>query len=205
MLRRSILTAGILVASLPAFALAQTTQDRTTPSQDRAMPSQQQPTTGQDRTYDTRSRTGQDMNQVSPAAGQSRDRGYDAQSGQEGSGRTTTGQSATGQDLNQMSPAAGNPADMKALASGHRASKLIGQDVVNESNETVGSIDDLVLTQDNKIQAIVSVGGFLGMGERLVAVPMDQLQMRDDEFVMRNATKDSLQRRPEFKYQNENR
>lgn len=196
MLRRSILTAGILVASLPAFALAQTTQDRTTPSQDRAMPSQQQPTTGQDRTYDSRSRTGQDMNRVNPAAGQDRDRGYDAQSGQEGSDR------ATGQDLNRMSPAAGNPADMKALASGHRASKLIGQDVVNESNETVGSIDDLVLTQDNQVQAIVSVGGFLGMGERLVAVPMDQLQMRDDQFVMRNATKDSLQRRPEFKYQN---
>lgn len=180
MLRRSILTAGILVASLPAFALAQTTQDRTTPSQDRAMPSQQQPATGQDRTYDTQSRTGQGH-------------GYDAESGRQGT---------TGQDMNRMSPAAGNPADMKALASGKRASKLIGEDVVNESNETVGSIDDLILTQDNRIQAIVSVGGFLGMGERLVAVPMDQLQIRDDRFVMRNATKESLERQPEFKYQN---
>src|SRR5690606_5015700 len=135
-----------------------------TPAQDRAMPSQQQPATGQDRTYDTRSRAGQDST-------------YNSQSGE---------------DLNRMSPAAGNPADMKALASGHLASKLIGQDVVNESNETVGSIDDIILTQDNQIQAIVSVGGFLGMGERLVAVPMDQLQMRDEKFVMRNATKDSL-------------
>lgn len=165
------------------------------------MPSQEYPTTGQDRTYDTRSRTGQDMNQVDPAAGQQRDRGYDAESGREGTGQRATGQSTTSDDLNRMSPAAGNPADMKALASGQRASKLIGEDVVNESNEKVGSIDDLILTQDNQVQAIVSVGGFLGMGERLVAVPMDQLQMRNDQFIMRDATKQSLQRRPEFKYQ----
>src|SRR5690554_6410599 len=94
-------------------------------------------------------------------------------------GTTDTHKGATAEDLNRMAPAAGNPTDPSAMASGHRVSKLIARNVVNESNETIGSIDDLSLTEDNRVHAIVSVGGFFGMGERLVAVPLDQLQMHD--------------------------
>lgn len=60
-----------------------------------------------------------------------------------------------------------------------RASKLIGASVYNDRNEKIGSVDDLVLGKDNKAdEVIVSVGGFLGMGTKLVAVPYHATQTR---------------------------
>ena len=53
--------------------------------------------------------------------------------------------------------------DPATAATGFRASKIIGSSVVNEANETVGSIDDLIVTPDEKAPyAVLSVGGFLG-------------------------------------------
>ena len=47
-----------------------------------------------------------------------------------------------------------------------RASKLIGTTVVNAANETVGDVNEVVLTKDGRIAAVIlGVGGFLGMGE----------------------------------------
>src|SRR5262245_32265850 len=47
-----------------------------------------------------------------------------------------------------------------------RASKLIGTKVVNAANETVGNVNEIVLTKDGKVAAVVlGVGGFLGIGE----------------------------------------
>ena len=91
-----------------------------------------------------------------------------------------------------------------------RASKLIGTSVYNDHNEKVGSVDDLVLGKDNKADdVIVSVGGFLGMGTKLVAVPYTQLQLgdtknasSDNKVVMPGATKKSLKAQPEFHYTN---
>jgi hypothetical protein len=48
--------------------------------------------------------------------------------------------------------------------------------------------------------AILSVGGFLGMGTHLVAVPFDSLQISSKQVTLLNATKDSLLALPEFKY-----
>jgi sporulation protein YlmC with PRC-barrel domain len=58
-----------------------------------------------------------------------------------------------------------------------RASKLEGLDVYNQNNEKIGDISELLVDSSGKIQAVViGVGGFLGMGERDVAVPMDQIK-----------------------------
>jgi sporulation protein YlmC with PRC-barrel domain len=88
------------------------------------------------------------------------------------------------------------------LANGLRASKLIGAPVFNEANERVGSVDDLILAPDDKAAvAIVQVGGFLGVGGKLVAVPYHQLQVdKDNKVVMAGATKDSLNGMPSFSY-----
>lgn len=60
------------------------------------------------------------------------------------------------------------------LQGGQRASKLIGSAAYNDQNEKIGSVDDLIVKDGNRIvMAIVSVGGFLGMGNKLVAVPFD--------------------------------
>jgi len=58
-----------------------------------------------------------------------------------------------------------------------RASKLVGSNVYNQGGQTIGSVDDLLIGSDGKIsQAVVSVGGFLGIGGKLVAVPFDQFK-----------------------------
>jgi sporulation protein YlmC with PRC-barrel domain len=58
-----------------------------------------------------------------------------------------------------------------------RLYKMIGLDVYNQSNEKLGDISELLVDQTGKIQtAILGVGGFIGVGERLVAVNFDQLK-----------------------------
>jgi sporulation protein YlmC with PRC-barrel domain len=86
-----------------------------------------------------------------------------------------------------------------------RASKLIGTTVVNDANESVGKISELVLGKDGKIAAVViGVGGFLGMGEREVAVIFASLRIAQDSnnktTVSLNATKDSLKSAPEWQW-----
>jgi sporulation protein YlmC with PRC-barrel domain len=91
--------------------------------------------------------------------------------------------------------------DPASLATGYRTSKVVGSSVVNEANETVGTIDDLIVTPSEKVPfAVLSVGGFLGMGTKYVVVPYNSLQVRDKKMVLPGATRDSLNALPEFKY-----
>ncbi len=58
-----------------------------------------------------------------------------------------------------------------------RATELTGMTVYNEQNESIGDISEVLLTRDGQIEAVViGVGGFLGIGQRDVAVPFDALQ-----------------------------
>jgi sporulation protein YlmC with PRC-barrel domain len=86
-----------------------------------------------------------------------------------------------------------------------RSSKLVGLTVYNKANEKVGDVNDLILGPDGKIaNAVIGVGGFLGMGEKLVAVAFSDLQLnRDADGTMRvtvNSTKEALESAPDFKY-----
>jgi len=91
--------------------------------------------------------------------------------------------------------------DPEAVATGYRASQLIGSSVVNGSDETVGKIDDVIVTQNAKAPvAILSVGGFLGMGSKKVAVLTTDLSISKDKVEMPSATKDSLTSLPTFEY-----
>jgi sporulation protein YlmC with PRC-barrel domain len=107
---------------------------------------------------------------------------------------------------NQASVA--SPAGTLAVAvvkmdSGWRASKLIGASVYNEHNEKIGSVDDLILTQDDKVVvAVISVGGFLGIGSKLVAVPYEQVHTANGHVNIIGATKDALNALPAFTYGN---
>lgn len=94
------------------------------------------------------------------------------------------------------------------LKEGWRASKLIGSSVYNDQNQKIGSIDDLILTHDNKVaMAVISVGGFLGIGSKLVAVPSSQLQVEttkdnSQKVLMRDGSKEALNAMPTFTYGN---
>ena len=91
--------------------------------------------------------------------------------------------------------------DPQSLATGYRTSKVVGSTVVNEANETVGTIDDLIVTPSEKVPfAVLSVGGFLGIGTKYVVVPFSSLEVNDKRMMLRGATKDSLKSLPEFKY-----
>ena len=87
-----------------------------------------------------------------------------------------------------------------------RTSKLIGTKVVNAANETIGDINEFVLGKDGKVAAvIIGVGGFLGMGEREVAVSFDSVRMNRDSsnntVVTVNATKDQLKDAPVWRWE----
>ncbi len=105
--------------------------------------------------------------------------------------------------LAQGAPQTVSAVDIKAVAPGYRATKVVGSTVVNENNDTVGKIDDLIVGRGGSgVYAVLSVGGFLGMGNKLVAVRYDQLRANPghDEFTLAGATKDSLKSLPEFDY-----
>jgi PRC-barrel domain len=91
--------------------------------------------------------------------------------------------------------------DPASLATGYRTSKVVGSAVVNQANEPVGTIDDLIVTPSEKVPyAVLSVGGFLGMGSKYVVVPFSSLHVKDKQMVLPGATKDSLKALPAFKY-----
>ncbi len=88
-----------------------------------------------------------------------------------------------------------------ALLTGHRVSSIIGASVINKANETVGNIDDIIVAADGKAQyAILSVGGFLGVGSRLVAVPFDELSLEANRVTLPTINKERLSTMPEFHY-----
>src|SRR3954449_1956793 len=78
-------------------------------------------------------------------------------------------------DRANMAPAAAS--DSSSFQGSWRASKLVGLNVYNDKNESLGSINDLLTDKSGNIKAVViGVGGFLGVGEHLVAVPMDKIK-----------------------------
>jgi sporulation protein YlmC with PRC-barrel domain len=58
-----------------------------------------------------------------------------------------------------------------------RASKMVGLSVYNDNNQSIGSINDLLTDKNGNIKAVViGVGGFLGVGEHLVAIPFEKVK-----------------------------
>lgn len=91
--------------------------------------------------------------------------------------------------------------DLQSLATGYRTSKVVGAAVYNEANEKVGVIDDLIVTPSERVPyAVLSVGGFLGMGTKYVVVPYSSLQVVEKKMRLPGATKASLKALPEYKY-----
>ena len=85
------------------------------------------------------------------------------------------------------------------------ANTYIGQSVYNSNNESIGSVNDLIMQKEGGlVAAVVGVGGFLGIGEKNVAVPLDKIaiaQNTQDGTVKLTTveTADSLKAAPEFK------
>lgn len=118
----------------------------------------------------------------------------------------TTAAPATGRvgDMAATNPHDRNPV-MTEMGEA-RASKVIGSSVYNDHDEKVGSIDDLLVAKDGKINAVLSVGGFLGMGTKYVEVPYADLifgntqRDSDNKVVLKGATKELLKSQASYNY-----
>jgi sporulation protein YlmC with PRC-barrel domain len=83
----------------------------------------------------------------------------------------------TTSDSPRMAPTASSAASGLSFQGDWRTSKVVGLNVYNDSNESVGSINDLLTDKSGNIKAaVISVGGVLGVGAHLVAVPFDKIK-----------------------------
>lgn len=78
---------------------------------------------------------------------------------------------------------------------------------IDQDWEDIGEINDLVLSEDGQVKAVlVDIGGFLGLGEKTVAVAMEQLRVirdgdsEDDYFIVFTANREALESAPEFEW-----
>lgn len=199
------LAAGLVVAPMLAFAQADGTPGNP-------------PSTALGRTVDraTGNPTAPDGTPGNPpgtALGRAADRATGHTPGTTDGSRTTaqgTMPSSTTPSTTSTAPSTG--ATTLAVTSGSvvterpRLSQIIGGNVYNERNERVGEVDDVILaTPSGAAQApmaIIQVGGFLGMGGRLVSVPLNDLRWNaeNSRIVMPGATKEALQARTPFDY-----
>ena len=92
--------------------------------------------------------------------------------------------------------------DLSVVGQGYRMSKLLGRGVVNDKSEKIGTLDDVISDKKQLNFAILQVGGFLGLGGRLVAVPYDNLVIDDkgQKITLPGASKDALKNLAEFHY-----
>jgi sporulation protein YlmC with PRC-barrel domain len=82
-----------------------------------------------------------------------------------------------------------------------RASKLIGKSVWSPDGRDIGDVADLILDKEGRIErVVVSVGGFLGVGDKQVAVPIGEVRWGAEERLTLDMTRDQLAAHPRFLY-----
>ncbi|MCW0000499.1 PRC-barrel domain-containing protein [Pararhizobium sp. YC-54] len=105
----------------------------------------------------------------------------------------------------QAAPAAGSGYLTEQAEGQISASTYIGETVYNAADESIGEINDVIFTMDGSVEAaVIGVGGFLGIGEKNVAVPLDTIAVAevpnsDDLKLTTQETADTLKAAPEFK------
>ncbi|WP_370272759.1 PRC-barrel domain-containing protein [Pseudooceanicola nitratireducens] len=88
--------------------------------------------------------------------------------------------------------------DMPAGAeAGTKVGALIGADVASATGDTIGEIDDVV-QMNGETMAVVGVGGFLGLGEHDVALPLTELALNGETVTAMGYTRDQLEAMAEF-------
>jgi hypothetical protein len=206
-------TALALVLTLPALAQTSTTTTTDTQNQATTVPSTSQSgtstDTSQSATQSGQPTTGSTESTTSGGAatgstGQSTTSttvtGSTGTGGTDQStttGSTTTGSTATGSTTAQTGEAIINEQQPGQV----RADKVIGAKVTNPADEKVGSVSDILLDEQGKVVGVIlSVGGFLGIGDKHVAVNWQDIKLEDDgEKVVVNMSKDQISKAPSFK------
>ena len=85
-----------------------------------------------------------------------------------------------------------------------RASKMLGSTVYDLQNRSIGSVKDLVLNKDGKVdEIVVDVGSFLGMGGKFVAVPISDIKTDNNRLTL-DRSKEQLQQMAAYNLENSN-
>jgi hypothetical protein len=80
------------------------------------------------------------------------------------------------------------------------SAELIGSDVYGPDNASIGEIDDIVVSSDDTpAYALISYGGFLGLGEDQAAVPVSEIRVSEDSYYFVDFTADQLAAAPKLK------
>lgn len=91
-------------------------------------------------------------------------------------------------------------ASTEAITGWSAKDDVIGKSVFNENDEKVGDIKDVIISSDGRtLYLMVGAGGFLGMGEKEVAVPFDRFERRDNRVLLSGYTKEQLKALPEVR------
>jgi sporulation protein YlmC with PRC-barrel domain len=92
--------------------------------------------------------------------------------------------------------------ELKDIIKGWSARRqILNQNVYNDKDEKIGEVEDIIISPERSASyAIVSTGGFLGIGSHDVAIPATQLKESNDRLVLPGATKETLRAMPQFEY-----
>ena len=105
----------------------------------------------------------------------------------------------------QPAPMTSGPAQIFAtLPAGTTVTNFYKQDVYDPSDNKIGAIDDVLIGEGGNVTAlIIGVGGFLGMGEKNVAIPFSDVRASEKNnkwYLVLNTTKDALKTAPGYTY-----
>lgn len=91
-------------------------------------------------------------------------------------------------------------ASTEAITGWSAKDDIIGKSVFNENDEKIGDINDIVVASDGRsMYLLIGAGGFLGMGQKEVAVPFERFQRTDDRILLSGYSKEQLKALPEVK------
>lgn len=136
------------------------------------------------------------------STGQNADREQQSTEGNQGAMKSGTKTVQSGQEMGDQSGMHNQGYMDSVPANGMHASDLIGAEIKTAGDEDVGAVEDLIIDKNGQVVAVVvSVGGFLGMGEKNVAIAWDDLTKSgasDMQDLRIDVTREQLQSAPEY-------
>lgn len=170
----SLLATTAVVIASPAIA-QQSGQPNQSKDQNQSQ-SQMEKESG--KTQNGQTRQGGQANQSGQTGNQPRQAGASGQSGQSGQG-------------DQTAVLVLVPVEFQRV----RAGELIGKDIYGSRGNEIGEIADIVMRTDGQaVAAVADIGGFLGLGEKQVTIPFDELSIQGDRILAKNLTEERANR-----------
>ena len=106
------------------------------------------------------------------------------------------------EDTNRLLMAEEEASVGQAQLTNVQAGDLSGADVVTMRGEEVGEIDQIASSGD-QLYAIIEHGGFLGIGEEQIAIPLERIAMRGDEVILLGLSEEQLAQMPEYDFESD--